>query len=826
MRRPCVPRWTPLATSPWFRSVPDAVLLIADGRIVDATERVERLLGRAPSELVGAPFLDCFVDEVRPEVADRLAGIGAGGAADTGEIEFESVVQGSGDEQTPVEVVLRGSPSGLVAVLHRRSPSADRLLAAMLEAVSATEVVPPVIEGALREVATSLDWDRGAVWVVDDRTGLLHAVTAWERDPEPSLGYRTSTLLQGFAPDEGLPGQAWSLGATFQPRRFDVDPRFSESGLLPSSGVFHPIRAGRRVVGVLELLADRPIDATAWVDTALVAVEPAIGHLLERLRDRLAVDEAEGRLAVVLDAGEFGVATFERRVDWAEWSARMGELHGLAATGGQGTIGDLLAAVHRDDVAEVRDTIARVQLQMSEPEAVDYRVVADDGSVRWLATRVTATRLPGDQVLVAAISSDVTEDRQSAQRVRRRAMAVEGLQWVTQALISGRELHDTALAVTHAATGVLGATHGVVLYLAPSDAGEEMAWAISGLPADVHVPDTPTSVDLPEDLEEATRSIALDLRQHLEVRAFVESLGLPIELGRLRSALVVPVRGEGHKRLGTMVFLHPDAGYFTDDDVRLAHAIGTSTGVAVENAQRHEQQRMVAAAFQREQLPPSDIQVPGLDVCVRYHPGRAGLDVGGDWYDVIPLDDGRVGLAVGDVCGHGLSAAAHMGQFRYSFRALVQASIDPATALATINRMAIHELRTTVTVVYVELDIETGGCRVWRCGHLPPAVAPADGSPVRWLGTAGHRSPMLGFVEELRLTPSVDVLAPRDVLLLYTDGLIERRGETIEDGMQRLRVALGTQDDDLDSLCDQIYGVLVEAATAEDDTAILAVRRD
>ncbi len=815
------------ATSPWFRSVPDAVLLIAaDGRIVDVTVRAERLLGRSTSELIGATFLDCFTDEARPEVERRVAAITGAGVAGTGEVEFEASVQANGGEQAAVEVVLSGWPSGLVAVLHRRNANADRLLAAMLEAVSATEVVPAVIEGALREVATSLDWDRGAVWVVDDRTRLLHAVTAWERDPAASSEYRTSTLLQGFAPDEGLPGQAWSLGATLQPRRFDVDPRFSEGALLPSAGVFHPIRAGQRVVGVLELLADRQVDARAWVDTALVTVEPAIGHLLERLRDRLAVDEAEGRLAVVLDAGEFGVATFERRVDWAEWSARMGELHGLAATVGQGTIGDLLASVHADDVAEVRDTIARVQLQMTEPEAVDYRVVADDGSVRWLATRVTATRLPGDQVLVAAISADVTEDRQSAQRVRRRAMAVEGLQWVTQALISGRELHDTALAVTHAATGVLGATHGVVLYLAPSDAGEEMAWAISGLPADVHVPATPTSVDLPEDLEEATRSIALDLRQHREVRSFVESLGLPIDLDEVRSALVVPVRGEGHKRLGTMVFLHPDAGYFTDDDVRLAHAIGTSTGVAVENAQRHEQQRMVAAAFQREQLPPSDIRVAGLDVCVRYHPGRAGLDVGGDWYDVIPLDNGRVGLAVGDVCGHGLSAAAHMGQFRYSFRALVQASIDPATALATINRMAIHELRTTVTVVYVELDIETGGCRVWRCGHLPPAVAPADGSAVRWLGTAGHRSPMLGFVEELRLTPSVDVLAPGDVLLLYTDGLIERRGETIEDGMQRLRVALGTQDDDLDSLCDQIYGVLVEAAAAEDDTAILAVRRD
>ncbi len=96
--------------------------------------------------------------------------------------------------------------------------------------------------------------------------------------------------------------------------------------------------------------------------------------------------------------------------------------------------------------------------------------------------------------------------------------------------------------------------------------------------------------------------------------------------------------------------------------------------MASENARRHEEPRLAAVLFQRQLLPTADVDIDRLELCIRYHPGRDGLDVGGDWYDVIQLDDRRIGLAVGDVCGHGLVAAAHMGQFRYSFRALIQAA--------------------------------------------------------------------------------------------------------------------------------------------------------
>jgi PAS domain-containing protein len=506
----------------------------------------------------------------------------------------------------------------------------------------------------------------------------------------------------------------------------------------------------------------------------------------------------------------------------------MAALHGQTPVSGAGRLSALLASVHPDDLDEIQRALR--MLPTSRPAGgspvhqVEYRV-HDRGETRWLSTRLTEIVLPSGQAQVAVITSDITDRKQVEQRTQRRAMAIEGLQWVSQAIIAGRELRDTATAVSHAATGVLGAVYGVVLYRVPGDTADELAWALSGIPTDLEVPDPPRDLELPEDLAAARLPARVDLRTHPDVRSFVLGLRLPVEVGMMRSALIVPVRGDGADRLGTMVFLHPQAGYFTDDDLRLARSIGASTGVAIENAKHHEQQRLAASAFQRELLPDSTATVPGADVCVRYHPGRDGIEVGGDWYDVIDLGGSHVGLAVDDVCGHGLTAAAHMGQFRHSFRALVQSSVLPEEALRVLNRLALDEPHTTMTIAYVELDTATGECRTWLCGHLPPLIADRDGGSVRWLGDDPGRGPMLGFVPVLTVTPSVDVLEPGELLFLYSDGLVERRGESIQAGLDRLAGSFVGRSPDIESACDELYHLLADQGPAADDTALLAVRR-
>lgn len=707
------------------------------------------------------------------------------------------------------------------------------LLAGVLEAVSSATIGPAVVERALEEVGASLPWRRGAIWVADEGAQVLRPVAVWEAEADPTGEYRRRTLAATVPIGAGAAGSVWASGRASVAGGVEGDGRIPTP---PGGGVVlhHPVRAGGHVVGVLELVGDAGSDHADWIGSALVAVEPALGHLLERLRDRLAIDVAEGRLAAALDAGQFGVAALEAGSDRVEWSARMAALHGQSPVRGAGPLSALLSAVHPDDVEEIRSALRSVPAPVAPGDTpmrqVDYRVISEADGDRWVSTRITATILPGGLPQVAAISSDVTERKRSEAVTRRRAMAIEGLQWVSQAIISGRELRDTATAVSHAATGVLGATVGVVLYEVPGETTSELAWALSGIPGDLEVPARPVDPGLPPDLAVAEAPVVIDLRWHPQTRDFVLGLGLPVDVASLRSALIVPVRGdERRRRLGTMVFLHPDAGHFTDDDVRLAQSIGASTGVAIENAQRHEQRRLASMAFQRELLSDPDVAVGGVDVCVRYHPGRDGIEVGGDWYDVITLSEHRIGLAVGDVCGHGLTAAAHMGQFRHSFRALVQSSVSPEEALRVLNRIALDELRTTMTMVYVELDTRTGDGTVWRCGHLPPVVATPELAEVRWLADE-QGGPMLGFLPELAFRPSSVRLDPGELLLLYTDGLVERRGESIDAGLHRLAGALVAHDlaggtAPIDNVCDLLHERLAERGPDADDTATLAVRR-
>lgn len=822
-----------------LRALPVALALLdRGGTILELTERAAEQIGRPPDQLVGTDFAEQLGGVPAAEVRQALAAVppvdeadrAAAGTDDEVVAWFTDVSDGG-----VVELHLRFSPvpEGVAVVLDRRRPSTDDLLAGILHAVSATTVSTAVIERALQEIGSSHHWDRGVMWVVDERADVLRPAAVWEREPDPRGRFRQRTWPMSLDRGEGAAGSAWQSASTRYDAELHDDTRFGGADGLerPAMALHHPIAVGGEVIGVVELFAGTGNDPASWVDAALRTVEPALGHLLGRLRDRFAVDAAEGRLAAALDAGQFGVATVDVASGRIEWSSRMAELHAQTPVAGAGPLAAVLASVHPDDQDELRAALRTVPEAASdavEGEAmrqIEYRVLGEGDVERWLSTRITAIDLPGHQAQVAAITSDVTERRRNEEHSRRRAMAIEGLQWVSQAIIAGRELRDTAIAVAHAATGVLGASLGVILYQVPGDTADELAWAVSGLPAEAEIPDPPAELHLPFEIDDAGDAAVVDLRTHPDVRTFVGGLGLPFDVDAMRSALVVPIRGEHRERLGIMVFLHRQAGSFGDDDVRLARSIGSSTGVAVENAKRHEQQRLAASAFQRELLPSAGVSVPGADVCVRYHPGRDGLDVGGDWYDVIALEGGRVGLAVGDVCGHGLTAAAHMGQLRHSFRALVQSSVSPEEAFRVLNRLALDELHTTMTMVYVELDTRTGDCWTWRCGHLPPVIADRTGEHVRWLGDDAHRGPMLGFLPQFRVQPTPEQLARDELLLLYTDGLVERRGESIDDGLRRLAESFAGRSPSIEPACDELYHLLADHGPMADDTAILAVRR-
>ncbi len=247
--------------------------------------------------------------------------------------------------------------------------------------------------------------------------------------------------------------------------------------------------------------------------------------------------------------------------------------------------------------------------------------------------------------------------------------------------------------------------------------------------------------------------------------------------------------------------------------------------VLVEGITRAEASADVRAAlgtFQRALLPIETFPAE-LQVAVRYEPAAGELRLGGDWYDVFELPDGLVGIAAGDVVGHGIGAAAVMGQLRSALRALAQVETDPAALLERLDLHARHEPgAAATTVAFVTLDRATGALRYSCAGHLPPLLVDTDGS-ARYLD--GGRGLPIGLAHASRPRVSAAARLERDAtLILYTDGLIERRTSSIDEGMARLTDAATTHRAlGVEGFADRLLDDL-GAGIGEDDTAVICVR--
>ena len=232
-------------------------------------------------------------------------------------------------------------------------------------------------------------------------------------------------------------------------------------------------------------------------------------------------------------------------------------------------------------------------------------------------------------------------------------------------------------------------------------------------------------------------------------------------------------------------------------------------------------ERGVAETLQHSLLPDRLPELPGLRLAARYSAGGAGAEVGGDWYDVIPLPGGRVGLVMGDVVGHDLHAASSMGQLRNALRAIAAEGAAPADVLQRLNRLCVsQDLGEMATVLYAVLDPVSGEVDVANAGHPPPLLVSADER--RFLETVS--CPPVGVVREAEYRSTAHALPAGSLLLLYTDGLVERRAATVDEGLCRLeRLVVPRPDGDLELLCDDVLAGMMSGAPPEDDVALLLV---
>ena len=245
----------------------------------------------------------------------------------------------------------------------------------------------------------------------------------------------------------------------------------------------------------------------------------------------------------------------------------------------------------------------------------------------------------------------------------------------------------------------------------------------------------------------------------------------------------------------------------------------TEAGVLVSSSIRDITERKRADVLQRSFVPERLPEIPGVQLTARFEPGGTGV-VGGDWYDVLELEGGRIGVVIGDVAGRGIQAASLMSQLRNALRAYAFEQHQPADALGHLNRLAWRrEGVVMATLIYLVLDPGSGRVRLSSAGHPPPLQARPDGSTVY---LEEGRSPPLGVARQTKYDEVDYVLEPGSTLLLYTDGLIERRGSPIDEGLEQLAASVAERPgDDLEVLCDRLLAMV---SGSEDDVALLGLR--
>ncbi|MFE1313895.1 SpoIIE family protein phosphatase [Streptomyces sp. NPDC058755] len=258
---------------------------------------------------------------------------------------------------------------------------------------------------------------------------------------------------------------------------------------------------------------------------------------------------------------------------------------------------------------------------------------------------------------------------------------------------------------------------------------------------------------------------------------------------------------------------------FDEDDVILAGELASRAAVAIDNARWFQSVRNTALTLQRSLLPDHSPHHPGLELASRYQPAQATSEVGGDWYDVIPLADEKTALVVGDVMGNGIDAAATMGRLRTATCAYADLDLAPGAVLQHLDKITCDLEHYIVTCLYIVYDPRTRQCTIANAGHMPPALARPGRAPVYLdLPTAAP----LG-VGGIPFETTTTELTPGDLLVLYTDGLVETRQHPIDD---RLSVLLGFLDDPgrpLEETCDRLlYGL--RHPDDHDDVALLVAR--
>ncbi|MEU6687839.1 SpoIIE family protein phosphatase [Streptomyces sp. NPDC046832] len=310
----------------------------------------------------------------------------------------------------------------------------------------------------------------------------------------------------------------------------------------------------------------------------------------------------------------------------------------------------------------------------------------------------------------------------------------------------------------------------------------------------------------------------LDKSELIRIAADDAAAGLLAQAG-VHTDMAVPLiaRGEIIGVMGLARARNPQP--FDEDDLTLACELASSAALSIDNAVLHQHIRNAAETLQRSLLPRPSPRRPGLEIAARYRPAVAFSEVGGDWYDIIPLSGDRTALAVGDVMGSGIPAATAMGRLRTATSTLADLDLAPSRILTHLDKITQGLDPYIATCVYAVHDPHAGRLQVACAGHLPPVLVRAGRAPeLLDLPTGTPLGVGSGHFET-----SAVAMNPGDQLVLYTDGLVETRDEPIDERLEELLRLLSPPCNSAEETCDRLLRELRGPAD-HDDVALLIAR--
>jgi PAS domain S-box-containing protein len=710
--------------------------------------------------------------------------------------------------------------------LRRYLRSQRELAARLIEARSLEEVAP----GFLSTLAELLRWEAGGLWEIREGASALSFLSGWsvpELDAEPL--WEASREIP-FGPGTGLPGRAWETGDIAWAPDFSHDPSYprgpisAELGLTAALAIPIPIGSPEGVLAVAEFHTRSFTEQSDELMALLATFGDQLASFIERGSDRAEAERVRQHLAEVVRGTQDAVLTKDLEGVLTSWNPAAERLYGYSAEEAIGRhISFLIPPDHKDEEKRILERVCRGErLETYETE----RIRADGARIA-VSLTVSQIASPSRGVVGASVvARDIT-----AQTRRRRAQ---------EFLVAASRLLDTSLDPAETARTIVGtavpelAAYCVIDFLRDDGFLGDSVVAGADPQAAAKLEELRRSRPLDPDgahpvaqvLRERRPMIWPDLRtpEVIEQVAQSDEHRRLMEDAEYNSAAVVPLVARG-RTIGALSFLHASRDLrFAESDLDFLAELGDRAAMALDNARLYRDRDRIAASLQSGLRPPHPAEVEGLDISVVFEAAGEGIEIGGDFYDVIPTEDG-CWVLVGDVAGKGSAAAGVSVAVRHAVRGLTRVVEEPDEVLARVNELLLggDTLNDFATASLVRMRREAG---VWRvvlgsAGH-PPAIHLGPAGPTPLGGGA-----ILGGWADADVRCHVLTLDDGHTLVLCTDGWLEAGPPAAHHGPQELAAkAHSLAAAGLEELTESLRRDALDRGGGElrDDLVVLAVR--